>query len=1276
MYIVTRREYCVFNDEVGEPLNGGLGNCSGLERLAVGEICVPTCDEGYELTTPISCEDGITPSLRVGRCFSKYDLEADGRAPAVTDVNDAISEFELNISSWPLCGDAMGGAGACADIAVERAVLNISLPTMITSTMPDDARLNIMFRSAGSESMVTSISLHRLCASSTDGCASYVIGDVRLTKGSEGNTSLPGGMLEMYVDGAFRPVCGYLFTDNDYGVSAACRRMGFPDGGRIVWQNDDDGYAASRQASEGSVHSLNFDAKRIVRIAGGAFAGFASTVTLASFRNNDEFRDMPTWRDVGFGSALREMYLDAVGFTTLPSGGFLGLTGLETLSLSSAKSLIEIENGAFGGLVALQSLDLSRSGLNTFAQGMFAPLQNLRTLLLGHTPLVSGTIAVGTFDGLNLLEELYLEECNLHGEISSGHLRGLTFRLRRLVMSNNPNMSSIAHDAFDQIRGLESGGRRRLAFNAESMNSSNLQSLWLNDCSLVNLVPGTFSNMPNLTELMLFSNRLSSLRERVFADLSSLSTLHVQDNCIKSIEARAFENTPSLRRMDLSNQCLTRIESDAFAGTVFEEIDLSNNMVREISPDAFRNWTTSSASSCQDRSGWFLSDEVTSLGRDVESCSDYFVLPDMEQGRLLAHRGSGDLTASQACCALGGGFRYGTGLQMDSESVVTCRRRDDHGVRCECGDTKSQYDLMTTTCIYNCRDGRFFETNVSKFQSPWESWARRHNDSFSRSFGLCLECDEGSYSGGSVDGFVSECEVCLPGQYQPMRGQSACISCEEGRYTSDEASTECKTCDLGFTPETRIGSTSCVPLSAGYYGLGVPCAMNTFSQGGAVSCEDCPFGKTSDVGSSQCVECDFVFSLSKHCDVPVMGALIAICILLLVAGVYKLYSRQKKRAKHLASEVQTHVELAQTHKRLLRARARDIELLASAWRIEERDIQCTKKIASGSYGEVWRGVLKSRYDVAIKIMFDASSDIDNDEINFLRRCRHPRLVMFLGCGMRKNGDVFVVLEYCSRGTLADFLFEGPAPPAWPLRVSLFADVAEAMTFLHFTHQSIHRDLKPQNVLLEMEDDELRCKVADFNLSKCFGHADITDECLVSAGKSGQTTSSDSTSSVGDIELGRLGSGSSGGGERVGSSNKIFDSSDSPSSASSKSASSDVDKTMTGMIGTPAYIAPEIFTEDRYSQKIDVYSFAMMLYGGLSLKQPWYDVKFVYKIQRAVTSGQRPEIDPGDARGAPSDFVELMRACWAANPISRPPFNKIYERLVRMRVGCHLMKPRG
>ena len=91
-------------------------------------------------------------------------------------------------------------------------------------------------------------------------------------------------------------------------------------------------------------------------------------------------------------------------------------------------------------------------------------------------------------------------------------------------------------------------------------------------------------------------------------------------------------------------------------------------------------------------------------------------------------------------------------------------------------------------------------------------------------------------------------------------------------------------------------------------------------------------------------------------------------------------------------------ELKQQQK-LLKATADDMKLLSTAWNLNWADVKLEQLLASGAAGEVWKGTYCSRWKVAVKKMHNDDMELENDkEVNFLRRARHNRLVMMIGCG--------------------------------------------------------------------------------------------------------------------------------------------------------------------------------------------------------------------------------------------------------------------------------------
>jgi serine/threonine protein kinase len=74
--------------------------------------------------------------------------------------------------------------------------------------------------------------------------------------------------------------------------------------------------------------------------------------------------------------------------------------------------------------------------------------------------------------------------------------------------------------------------------------------------------------------------------------------------------------------------------------------------------------------------------------------------------------------------------------------------------------------------------------------------------------------------------------------------------------------------------------------------------------------------------------------------------------------------------------------------------------------------------------------------------------------------------------------------------------------------------------------------------------------------------------------------------------------------------------------------------MTGKLGTPLYMAPELFAERAYDSKVDVYPFGILTYEVLSGESPFSDVTKLAVLERRVMSGERPQIP------------ERIPACWA------------------------------
>ncbi|HZC18338.1 MAG TPA: protein kinase, partial [Rubrobacteraceae bacterium] len=119
-------------------------------------------------------------------------------------------------------------------------------------------------------------------------------------------------------------------------------------------------------------------------------------------------------------------------------------------------------------------------------------------------------------------------------------------------------------------------------------------------------------------------------------------------------------------------------------------------------------------------------------------------------------------------------------------------------------------------------------------------------------------------------------------------------------------------------------------------------------------------------------------------------------------------------------------------------------------------------------------------DVALKVLKDQYAE-DEEFVRLFRReaksaaaLSHHNVVPIYAWGHSEDGTYYMTMEYVPGGTLKDrvraggFLDQGIA-------VELACQVAQALGFAH-ERGVIHRDIKPQNVLLTGTGD---VKVADF-----------------------------------------------------------------------------------------------------------------------------------------------------------------------------------------------------
>ena len=157
-------------------------------------------------------------------------------------------------------------------------------------------------------------------------------------------------------------------------------------------------------------------------------------------------------------------------------------------------------------------------------------------------------------------------------------------------------------------------------------------------------------------------------------------------------------------------------------------------------------------------------------------------------------------------------------------------------------------------------------------------------------------------------------------------------------------------------------------------------------------------------------------------------------------------------------------------------------------------------------GELGRGGMGAVYlaeqpglgrEVAIKELLQAADPVAMrrflQEAQVMARTSHPNLVQVHDMELMGNVN-YLVLEFVRGRSLRDWMNQTPLPP--PQVFAVMHGVLQALDYAH-RHAIVHRDMKPENVLIS---DEGMVKVADFGIAR------LTDDTGVggTATKTGTT----------------------------------------------------------------------------------------------------------------------------------------------------------------------------
>lgn len=156
-------------------------------------------------------------------------------------------------------------------------------------------------------------------------------------------------------------------------------------------------------------------------------------------------------------------------------------------------------------------------------------------------------------------------------------------------------------------------------------------------------------------------------------------------------------------------------------------------------------------------------------------------------------------------------------------------------------------------------------------------------------------------------------------------------------------------------------------------------------------------------------------------------------------------------------------------------------------------------LGQGAFGQVWLATHEADdAEYALKLMDRGGMLNDQDRLRFLRGATlaseldHPHIVRQYASG-ESDGSCYIVCELCEGSNVDELMKRNGEPLSVEIASHIILQVLDALDYAHhveYKHAGgkisiglVHRDIKPNNILLMDTSEKPLAKIGDFGLSK-------------------------------------------------------------------------------------------------------------------------------------------------------------------------------------------------